>query len=574
MPSRWLSASSRSRPPLRTRTCGVTLLGNVTLRPYQKEAVQAAWRAWGSGMRAILWVIATGCGKTIAFAYIACQVMRKGRRVLILAHREELLDQAYQRITHAAPWTKPYVAIEQAHRRASTDSRCVIASVQTLANQKRRKRFAMTGGFDLVIVDEAHHAAARTYRDILNAFPKAKVLGVTATPRRGDNVGLSEVFDGVCFHYGLRDGILGGYLADIRQFAIRTTVSLDDVSWRAGDFADGELADTIDTPERNRLVVEAYQRHGEGRKCLCFAVNVQHAVNLAEAFRDFDIAAEHASGAMGRKERRRVLKAFRAGEIQVLTNCALYTEGFDEPSVACLLMARPTGSPSLYEQMVGRGTRLAPGKKDLLVLDFMDNCMKHGLVSTPEILGLSLDELDGAEASGKVKESQEDQVRQAAAIKAYEAAPLAYKLAEVDPFNPRAIISLSDYVPEKDWHSDPITPAQINVLQQRGMSPGIIASLLKGEASHLISQVEVLEGWPWEERADETEVAERIELRKYAQRMAVRRDRRLGLADGTTNQLAVKRFGKSRKAMDVEELRQCVDWLERDCPDEAMEAVT
>jgi superfamily II DNA or RNA helicase len=466
----------------------------VTLRPYQEAAVRAAFDAWRDGLGRVVWSMPTGTGKTVAFAAVAERVLRSCGRVLILAHREELIQQARDKLVAFAPWAAGSVGIVKAER-DEWEAPCVVASVQTLQGP-RLERYAPEA-FALVIVDEAHHAAAPSYRRILDHLGAPHVLGVTATPKRGDGVGLHEVFARVVYSYGMQDAIREGHLCDIRQFAVETTTDLDAVATRDGDFVVGQLADTVNTPERNALVVKAFLERGPERKAVAFCVDVAHAQALAEEFRAWEVEAEAVWGAMGDEARAEALARFAAGELQVLCNCQLLTEGWDEPSVACVLMARPTKSRTLYQQAVGRGTRLCRGKPDLLVLDFVDATRRHNLVTTPDLLGDSCANMRGKSWSQREREIAEERERAQRATRApqWTRKRMAFRLREVDPFEPTAPVSLFGYVERVAWHRQAASEKQLAVLAKRGMDPEVLASLSKGEASFLIDQVSAAEGW-------------------------------------------------------------------------------
>jgi superfamily II DNA or RNA helicase len=407
----------------------------VTLRPYQQAAVDAAFEGWNCGLRRLLWSMPTGCGKTVAFAAVAERVLREGERVLILAHRTELIEQAKDKLAAYAPWCADRIGIVKAER-DRWKAQCVVASVQTLQNS-RLHRYA-PGTFGLIVVDEAHHGAAPTYRAILDYLDAPRVLGVTATVNRGDGVGLADVFGQIIYAYPLLDAIREGYLCDVRQWAVETTTNLDGVATRAGDFQTAPLAKRVNMPERNALVVKAFLDRAADRQAVAFCVNVAHTKALAEAFRQQDVKAEAVWGEMGDDARADTLARFRRGEVRVLTNCQVLTEGWDEPSVSCILMARPTKSQPLYQQAVGRGLRLDDGKADLLVLDFVDASRKHTLVTVPSLLGLPGKTLCGATLAQRGKQ-QEAHERGREVCLAYtrevEAPP--YYVCDTDPFAPR-----------------------------------------------------------------------------------------------------------------------------------------
>lgn len=369
------------------------------LRPYQNEAIAAGVSALGR-VRTALLVLPTGTGKTVIFAKLA-EAFASSGRVLVLAHREELVRQAVDKIQS---WTALKCGIEMADAKVSLDSLfapdVVVASVQSISRPTRLARYT-EWDFGLIVVDEAHHAIASTYRDILKYFSAAKVLGVTATPDRGDKGALGMVFEECPFVYEIRDAIEGGFLSPIKQKAVEVEgLDLSKVRTTAGDLNEGDLEKLLRKDEHLHKIAGPIAELAGERKTLVFGVTVEHAHDLARTINGYagKGKAEALDGSADRESRAEVLGRFRRGEFQFLVNCALFTEGFDEPSIACVAVARPTKSRLLYTQMVGRGTRLSPetGKQDLLVLDFEGNAGKHSLVC-------ALDVLDG-NTDGEVRE--------------------------------------------------------------------------------------------------------------------------------------------------------------------------
>jgi ATP-dependent helicase IRC3 len=372
------------------------------LRPYQSEALTAVRDAYLAGKRRVIVSLPTGTGKTVVFAHFP-RVLKMKKRLLVLAHREELLLQAQDKFRSIDPELK--AEIEQASTHATSDAKVVIASVPTLARSGARLSRFQPEEFSIVVVDEAHHAVAPSYRRIFDHFglfePHVSryLIGFTATPRRGDKQGLGEVFEEVCYARDMREMIVDRYLCPITGWRVDTDLSLDNVRVRHGDFIESQLARVVNMPLRNRLLVKAYRDFGPGRRTIVFCVDVAHAKDVHRAFADAGIRAAPVWGELSRDQRRSTLAAFSAGEIDVVTNCNVLTEGFDEPRVDCVIMARPTRSKLLYAQMVGRGTRLHAGKKDLIVIDVADNSRTHQLPGLHSLFNLPLNmNLNGGNA--------------------------------------------------------------------------------------------------------------------------------------------------------------------------------
>jgi superfamily II DNA or RNA helicase len=361
----------------------------MTLRPYQHEAITSIVASHRQGVTRQLVTLPTGTGKTIIFSHLPRALAFRGR-TLVIAHREELIDQAANKMRTNNP--DAGIGIEMADRTPSAGDSIVVASVQSLAARLNRYE---PGAFRLVVCDESHHAVAPSYRRVFDAFglmdgdPDRLLVGFTATTGRGDGQGLGQVFERITYSRSLREMIAEGWLADIAGYRISTDSDLSGVRTVAGDFAVGQLAAAVNTPARNRLIVETYLELAPQRKALAFTVDVQHASDLAGEFQRQGVRAKAVSGQIPKAERRAIVQAYRDREIEILCNCALLTEGFDDPATDAVLMARPTRSKVLYQQMLGRGTRPAPGKSDLLVLDFADLTRRHDVVSLPSLFGLN-----------------------------------------------------------------------------------------------------------------------------------------------------------------------------------------
>ncbi|HEX3772933.1 MAG TPA: DEAD/DEAH box helicase [Polyangiaceae bacterium] len=361
------------------------------LRPYQREAIEAVLTARRAGTKRLLVCLPTGAGKTVIFAELA-RLAR--RQVLVLAHREELLNQARDKLVRALGDSE-VVAIERGAERAPESAKAIVCSIRSL-HEERLARVLHGRDFGLVIYDECHHAAAEDNLRVLRklgAFAadwRGTLLGFTATTTRGDGKGLDQVFERIVYSRALPELIADGYLAPLSGFRISTAADLTRLSSGGTDFAEDELGVAVDIEERNALVARSIQELARDRRTIAFAVTINHARNLSRSLNLLGVRAGIVHGELPRDERARVLAEFRAGHLQVLANVAVLTEGFDDPGVSCIAMARPTRSEGLYAQCVGRGTRLAPEKKDCLVLDFVD-LSNLSLCGLPSLFGLPRD---------------------------------------------------------------------------------------------------------------------------------------------------------------------------------------
>lgn len=380
----------------------------MKLREYQIEARDATIAAWNSGIKNTLIAMSTGLGKTETFLAVLAAERKTtpNFRALILAHREELISQPAERVAKHWSHELPLPGIVMA---SQNDSRAeiVVASVQTLAGRRldadgaihmgRLKDLLRNGRFTHLVIDEAHHATAPTYRRVTRFLrlvnPDLRHLGVTATPKRSDEDGLRRVYQSVAFRMGLRDAIERvKSLVPFVGMGFTLPVSLRGVRTVAGDYAEGELNKLLSADNVEQVIIEKWKEHavlpdGSYRPTMAFCAGVQQAERLALAFRHAGINAGFASGETPRAERQRILSAFKTGKIQLLTNCALWTEGMDAPSISCVIMARPTKSDLVYIQAVGRGLRLHPSKDYCLIMDFapMDG---RDLVMSGDLLGV------------------------------------------------------------------------------------------------------------------------------------------------------------------------------------------
>lgn len=366
---------------------------SITLREYQQEAIDAIFDSLHNGVRRQLVVLPTGAGKTVVFTRTLEQY-KELFPALVLVHRDELVDQT---INTLKPITDD-ISVEKAERRGTLSSQVVIASVPSLGQKDGSRRGNYPPDhFGSIIIDEAHHAAADSYRRIVDYFDAANlVLGVTATPNRGDKVRLTDVFDEVVYHKPLIDLIKQGYLAKPIGYRVRSDVSIDHVRIRGGDFDLGALDEAINIPSRNKNIVEGWKTLAAGTKTVVYCGTVAHANALKAKFRELGVEAHAVFGHTDLDQRRDLLEAHRQKRFPVLVNVGVLTEGYDDPSIETIVLARPTRSPLLYTQIVGRGLRNSPGKDSCTVIDVADATRGKRPFALPSLLGLPPNfELDG-----------------------------------------------------------------------------------------------------------------------------------------------------------------------------------
>lgn len=375
----------------------------MQLRTYQQEALNAMLKAERGGIAKQLVVLPTGAGKTVLFAHLPI-VRQNSLPMLVLAHRAELLHQAKSKIEAMNP--NLVVAIEKAENKAGHVD-VVVASVQTLGrgNSTRIEGFDDTY-FKTIIIDEAHHAAASSYQKILTYFKPDYVLGVTATPQRSDSIRLVDTFDEIVYYKSIEDLINEGWLCPLIGYRVKTDTDISEVEITNGDYRQEQLAEAIDNPNRNTCIVNAFLDLAATKKTVVFAANIAHARNLAASF-----AAQTRTqvrvvlGETPDEEREQILKDFKSGVVQVIINVGVLTEGFDEPSIEAIILARPTRSTLLYTQIVGRGTRLNEGKPNCIIIDIADATKGKKPVSLPTLLGLPPDfDLQGQSFTEVAKE--------------------------------------------------------------------------------------------------------------------------------------------------------------------------
>jgi ATP-dependent helicase IRC3 len=390
------------------------------LRDYQVDTIEQIRLRRCSGAIKVLAVLATGLGKT----FTAVMYGAEHRRVLWLAHRDELLDQAAEAFERAIPGahiggaltggTGPRIG-KIAASLNDIDADIVVASVQTLRSQRRLDQLAATRPFDLVIVDECHHIRWNpkkpqdkcAYRTIIDHLQPEFVLGLTATPDRLDKLSVADYFDHqIAVNYDTAWAIRNGYLKDLRAIRVSVKVDLDSVKTRGGDFVDGDLGRALHESAVPAQMVQAWLDRGEDRTTIAFAPTVQTSKELCEAFEQAGVAAAHVDGETDRTQRRRIFDDLRAGALKVVCNVGVATEGFDAPRVNCILLCRPTQSRSLYAQMVGRGLRLFPGDTDCLVIDIAGATSSNQLVMAHDLLGLHRALADHETAKGRMEDDR------------------------------------------------------------------------------------------------------------------------------------------------------------------------
>ncbi|MCP4446048.1 MAG: DEAD/DEAH box helicase [Myxococcales bacterium] len=328
------------------------------------------------GVKRMLLALPTGAGKTIVFS----ELIRQARHdVLVLAHRDELLAQAKEKIEAALARSGDTrrVEIERGEKRASKGASVLVASIRSL-HEGRIGKVLVGRDIRLIIYDECHHAVADANRNVLESIGcfdpdwPGTLVGVTATTRRADGKGLGEIFEEIVAERTLQQMIEDGYLRPLRGLRIETKSSLENVATRGNDFELESLEEAVDVEGRNQLVARSITELCRDRRTIAFCVGVRHAENLSRALNELGVRAGMVCGEMPKVDRRRTLKKFREGKLQVITNVGVLTEGFDDPGVSAIVMVRPTRSEALYLQCVGRGMRLDPSAQDCLVLDFVD----------------------------------------------------------------------------------------------------------------------------------------------------------------------------------------------------------
>ena len=467
----------------------------MELRPYQQEAKEAVFEQWENGARKTLLVLPTGCGKTIVFAKITEDCVRHGDRVLILAHRGELLEQAADKIHKA---TGLGCAVEKAEESCQGSwFRIVVGSVQTMMREKRLGRFP-ADYFNTIIIDEAHHCISDSYQRVLQHFPEAHVLGVTATPDRGDMRNLGQYFETLAYEYTLPKAIKEGYLCPIKALTIPLKIDMSSVSVQAGDFKAGDISTALD-PYLERIAQEM-EKHCKDKKTVVFLPLVKTSQKFRDILNDHGFLAAEVNG--DSQDRSEILEAFEKGKYNVLCNSMLLTEGWDCPSVDCVVVLRPTKVRSLYCQMVGRGTRLSPGKDHLLLLDFLWHTERHELCHPASLIcqdeEVARQMTKNIEEAGCPVDIEEAEKTAAEDVVAQREEALAKQLDEmkrrkgrlVDPLQFEMSIQaedLSGYVPAFGWEMAPPSDDQKRTLEKLGINAESIDNA--GKASKLLDRL-------------------------------------------------------------------------------------
>ena len=345
----------------------------MDLRAYQAEVIDAFGHEVAKGRRRVILVAPTGAGKTIIASEIIRAEAELQRSVLVLAHRREIIAQTSRKlhdqgiehgIIAAGFMPRPREAVQ-------------VASIQTLDRRAIRTGTMDLPTADLLVIDEAHHCPANTYRKIIDAYPDAVLLGLTATPCRGDGRGLGGIFETIIECPQVAQLIERSYLVKTRVYA-PVEPDLKGVRTVAGDYNEGQLAERMDRPKIIGDIVTHWHKFSERRKTVAFAVNVSHSIHLRDEFVKSGVRAAHIDGGTPKDERDATLACLAAGEIELVTNCMVLTEGWDMPEVGCCILARPTKKMGLYRQMLGRVLRPADGKADAIILDHSGAVFRHG----------------------------------------------------------------------------------------------------------------------------------------------------------------------------------------------------
>ena len=467
----------------------------ITLRPYQAEAKEAILQEWSEGRRRTLLVLPTGCGKTVVLAKVAEDQVEHGERVLIMAHRGELLDQAADKV-------KQVTGIDCAYEKAGASSLgswmpITVGSVQSLCQEKRLQQFP-PDYYSSVIVDEAHHCLSDSYQRVLEHFSSANVLGVTATPDRGDMRNLSRFFDSRAYEYTMTQAIREKYLCPVKAQMIPLKLDISDVGVSNGDYNVGEIGTALE-PYLRQIAHEIAENYAE-RKTVVFLPLIHISQTFCNLLNELGVSAAEVNG--NSADRADILRDFEAGRYSVLCNSMLLTEGWDCPAVDCLVILRPTKVRSLYQQMVGRGMRLYPGKTELILLDFLwmterhDLCRPSALSSNDAEIAAKIDRQVmeapyGVNIMDAEEQAEKDVLQEREQALARELAEMRNRQRKlVDPLQYAMSIAaedLANYVPTFTWEMAPPTQKQLQFLEKRGIYAESVENM--GKARMLIDRL-------------------------------------------------------------------------------------
>ena len=466
----------------------------MELRPYQVEAKQAILSEWSEGRRKTLLVLSTGLGKTIVFSSVTEHQVKLGHRVLIMAHRGELLYQAANKLKML---TGLDAAFEQGENRSlGSFFPVTVGSVQSLCQEKRLSMFPQDY-FQDIIVDEAHHALSESYQRVLAHFPKANVLGVTATPDRGDKQTLGTFFDSQAYEYSMSRAIREGYLSPVKTRMIPLRLDISKAGISGGDYSAADIGCALE-PYLHQIANEM-ARYCRGRKTVVFLPLIATSQKFCQMLNDVGLRAAEVNGMSD--DRSKILADFESGAYDVLCNSMLLTEGWDCPAVDCIVILRPTKVRSLYQQMVGRGMRLFPGKENLLLLDFLwlterhDLCRPSALIAKDANIAAMMDENLRNDEEVDILEAEEDAERDVLrereeALARELAAMRSKKKKLVDPIQYALSIAAEDltsYAPTFPWEMGPPSEKQLAFLENRGILPDTVGNA--GLASLLIDRL-------------------------------------------------------------------------------------
>lgn len=487
-------------------------------RGYQTQCIDSVFKAMDKGVSKMILSLATGAGKT----FVASRIASRFNRILFMSHTEELIDQSgVAMLNEFYPDFSISKMIEDSgglidYFRDNKDNgmfgivkadmfningKITLASFQTI---HRRLDRIPSDHFDLIIIDECHLSGAKTVVKTINHFAPKLLVGLTATPHRADGANLADIFDEITFQYGIANAIQDGYLVELDATQVKTQISLDKVRTTAGEFNYKDLVQTVDTPQRNKLIVESYKKYAEGKQNLIFCVDVQHAMNLCQAFKDAGYSAEFIVGDTElTPDRKAVIDRFKNGQTQILTNVMVLTAGFDHPGIGCLTMAAPTKSLTRFIQQIGRATRTLPGvidgintaeeriaaikkstKPHCVVLDVVDTSNRHKIVNT-----WTLDKDKPAEEKTFTTQEKREAMIVARKKREFEATTKADK--SVNLFQ-LPLIKLSNSLKMKD----PATVAQLSYLSALGYDT-VSQNWTKGSANEALSNDPAPDNWVW-----------------------------------------------------------------------------